>query len=251
MAGFPRAGTTLLEQILSTHPAVIGTDETGVLATQFRDPLVFGAASAEAVIAELDALEPEDLAAGREEYFRCTEDVLGEAAGSRLLIEKEPLLTADLALPLRLFPEARILMPLRDPRDVVLSFYFTIVPLAPNSVAAATLDDSCRYFAEVMRHWLWLRDRLDPARWAESRYEDLLADPEGRTRRLVDFLGIGWQPELLAHHRGARRAVGTPTYDDVARPLYTRSLERWRNYEPWLEPHLHSLRPLMDAFGYR
>jgi tetratricopeptide (TPR) repeat protein len=251
LAGFPRSGTTLLEKILTTHPDCIGTDESGVLATQFRDPVIFGAASASAAIGELDALESDDLAAGRDEYFRCTEDLLGEQVGRRLLIEKEPLMTADLALPLRLFPEARILMPLRDPRDVVLSFFFTIVPLAPNSVAAFSMDDSCRYYGEVMRHWLLLRERLDPGRWMESRYEDLLADPGRRTRQLADFLGIGWQPELLAHHRGGGRAIGTPTYDDVSRPLYTRSLERWRNYGPWLEPHLHQLQPFMNAFGYR
>lgn len=251
LAGFPRSGTTLLEKILTTHPDCIGTDESGVLATQFRDPIIFGATSAQAAINELDSLEPDDLAAGRDEYFRCTEDRLGEQFGRRLLIEKEPLLTADLALPLRLFPDARILMPLRDPRDVVLSFFFTIVPLAPNSVAAGSLAESCRYYAEVMRHWLLLRERLDRGRWMESRYEDLLADPGRRTRQLADFLGIGWRPELLAHHKAAGRAVGTPTYDDVSKPLYTRSLERWRNYGPWLEPHLHHLQPFMEVFGYR
>lgn len=251
LAGFPRSGTTLLEKILTTHPDCIGTDESGVLATQFRDPIIFGATSASAAIGELDGLEPEDLAAGRDEYFRCTEDLLGEQVGWRLLIEKDPLLTADLALPLRLFPEARILMPLRDPRDVVLSFFFTIVPLAPNSVAASSLEDTCRYYAEVMRHWILLRERLDPRRWMESRYEDLLADPESRTRQLAEFLGIDWRPDLLAHHKGGGRAMGTPTYDDVSKPLYTRSLERWRNYGRWLEPHLHHLQPFMDAFGYR
>lgn len=251
LAGFPRSGTTLLEKILTIHPDCIGTDESGVLATQFRDPIIFGATSASAAIQELDDLDPDDLEAGRDEYYRCTEDLLGEQVGRRLLIEKEPLLTADLVLPLRLFPEARILMPLRDPRDVVLSFFFTIVPLAPNSVASSSLDDSCGYYAEVMRHWILLRERMNAGRWMESRYEDLLADPERRTRHLAEFLGIGWRPELLAHHHGDGRAMGTPTYDDVSKPLYTRSLERWRNYEPWLEPHLHHLQPLMDAFGYR
>ncbi len=251
MAGFPRSGTTLLERILSTHPGCIGTDESEVLATQFRDPIVFGAGSTDEILAELDHYDADDLAAGREEYFRCTADVLGEDPGDRLLIEKDPLLTADLALPLRLFPEARLLMPLRDPRDVAISFYFTIVPLTPNSVAAATLDETCRYYAEIMRHWLLLRERLHPSRWMESRYEDLLDDPEDRTRRLAAFLGLDWRQEMLAHHlHPAAREVGTPTYDDVSKPLYRRSLERWRRYEAWLEPHLHHLAPYLRAFGY-
>lgn len=252
MAGFPRSGTTLLEQILSAHPDCIGTDESGILATQFRDPIVFGAGSTAEILTELDGYDAADLAAGRAEYFRCTTDVLGEPPGGRLLIEKDPLLTADLAIPLRLFPEAKLLMPLRDPRDVVISFYFTIVPGVANSVAAATLGEACRYYAEVMRHWLLLREHLDPSRWMESRYEDLLADPDRHTRRLADFLDLDWREELLAHHRRAdTRPVGTPTYDDVSKPLYTRSLERWRNYEQWLAPHLHHLDPYLDAFGYR
>ncbi|WP_367874806.1 sulfotransferase [Luteolibacter sp. Populi] len=252
LAGFPRSGTTLLEQVITTHPGCIGTDESGILSTQFRDPIVFGASSAANVLTELDGYDEAALTAGRAEYFRCTADVLGEDPGNRMLIEKDPLLTADLAVPLRLFPEAKLLIPLRDPRDVVISFYFTIVPGAPNSVASATLAESCQYYAEMMRHWLLLRERLDPSRWMESRYEDLLADPEQQTRQLAAFLGLVWRPEMLAHHqRSGARAIGTPTYDDVSKPLYTRSLERWRHYEAWLEPHMHHLQPYLDAFGYR
>ncbi|MFD0893824.1 sulfotransferase [Luteolibacter ambystomatis] len=251
MAGFPRSGTTLMEKVLTAHPGCIGTDESGVLATQFRTPIVFGARSTAEVLVELDGYDEASLAAGRDVYFHCTADVLGEEPGDRLLLEKDPLLTPDLALPLRLFPEARILMPLRDPRDVLVSFYFTIVPLAPNSVAAASLADSALYLTEVMRHWLLWRERLDPARWMESRYEDLLAHPEARTRELAAFLGLDWRPEMLAHHQAAdARPIGTPTYDDVSKPLYTRSLGRWRNYLPWLEPHLETLRPVLDAFGW-
>jgi len=197
-------------------------------------------------------MTPEDLSAERAEYLRCTAEHIGESPGGRLLLEKEPLLTADLPVPLRLFPDAKILMPLRDPRDVVVSFFFTIVPLAPNSVASANLADSCLYYAEVMRHWLLLREEIDPARWMESRYEDLLANPEEQTRRLARFLGIEWTPAMLAHHEHTPgQSVSTPTYDDVSKPLYTRSLGRWKNYQPWLERHLHHLEPFIEAFGYR
>lgn len=251
MAGFPRSGTTLLEQIITTHDGCIGTDESGILNSQFRDPIVFGDESAAAAIAELDELESEDITAGRVEFLRCTAEHIGEPIRSRILIEKDPLLTADLALPLRLFPEAKILMPLRDPRDVVISFFFTIVPLAPHSVAAGSIEDACRYYAEVMRHWLLLRERLDPAQWMESRYEDLLDAPELQTRRLCDFLGLTWSPSMTTHHRRpATRAVSTPTYDDVSKPLYRRAQGRWKNYEAWLAPHLHHLAPYVAAFGY-
>jgi tetratricopeptide (TPR) repeat protein len=165
LAGFPRSGTTLLEQVIGTSPECVGTDETGILATQFRDPLILQADSAGEALAELESFDAEELSAGRAEYLRCTEEYIGESIHGRLLIEKEPLLTADLPVPLRLFPESKILMPLRDPRDVVVSFFFTIVPLSSASVGSISIEASCRYYAEVMRHWLHLRELLPPERW--------------------------------------------------------------------------------------
>ena len=85
----------------------------------------------------------------------------------------------------------------------------------------------------------------------ECRYEDLIESPEQETRGIAAFLGLDWSADFLAHHKAAPRAVGTPTYDDVSKPLYTRALGRWRNYEAWLEPHLHHLEPYLEAFGYR
>ena len=251
MGGFPRSGTTLLERILTSHPDCVGTDETGVLAAQFRDPIIFGADSAETAVQELDAFEREDLSAGREEYLRCTQACIGDQVTSRLLVEKDPLLTADLAVPLRLFPEAKVLMPLRDPRDVVLSFFFTLVPLSPNSVASSTIENSGLYYAEVMDHWLRWREILDPGRWMESRYEDLIAKPEPQARKLCEFLGLHWDPRVLQYHNQPRETpVSTPTYEDVSRPLYTRSVGRWKNYRKWLEPHLPLLQPFVKTFGY-
>jgi hypothetical protein len=251
MGGFPRSGTTLLENVLAAHPDCVGTDETGILPQHFRNPWLLECETAAAAVSWLDGYEGGEMSSARGEYLRGTEEYLGEEIGGRVLLEKDPLLTCDLAMPLRLFPEAKILMPLRDPRDVVVSYFFTIVPLSVNSFAAIDLGETCRYYAEVMRHWLRLKERLDRGRWHESRYEDLLAEPEATTRGLADFLGLDWTPELMRHERkSAGRTVSTPTYDDVSKPLYTRSRGRWRNYERWLEPHLHHLLPYLKAFGY-
>lgn len=251
LAGFPRSGTTLLENILCSHSACIGTDETGILATQFTNPLVIEASSAVSALEEFESFTAEEISAGREEYLRCTEDYIGESVGNRWLIEKEPLLTSYLAVPLRLFPDAKIIMPLRDPRDVVISYSFTLVPLNAESAAAESIGTACRFYAEVMRHWLHFKEILPADQWLESRYEDLLADPEVQTKKLADFLGIEWSMDMLSHHRRkGSRNVSTPTYDDVSKPLYTRSLARWKNYESHLEPHLHHLAPYIEEFGY-
>lgn len=250
MAGFPRSGTTLLEQMVVGHPDAVGTDETGILGSQFITPLVWQHESASAALGELRGFDDEQLAAGRETYQRATEQFIDEAIDGRLLIEKEPLMTADLPLPLRLLPEASVLMPLRDPRDVLVSYFFTMVPLNWNSAPAGDIADAAHFYADVMRHWLHLRDRL-PNPWLEPRYEDLAADPEPTARRVADFLGLGWDDALLDRkQRSERKAIRTPTYDDITKPITTRAVGRWKRYEAQLAPAIDILGPYIEAFGY-
>lgn len=250
LTGFPRSGTTLLEQIIASHPDTVGTDESGILARQFLSPLVWKAEDATDALIELRSFDAEQFIAGRETFFQMTENYLDQPIGQRLLIEKNPLQTADLPLPLRLFPEASWLIALRDPRDVVLSYLFTLIPLNWTSAAAIDVVEACQFYADTMRHWLWWRPLLD---WpsCELHYEQMIADPDGETKRVAEFLGLAWDPSMLdERRRSERKAVRTPTYDDVTKPLYKRALGRWRNYETYLEPGLKILQPYVDAFGY-
>lgn len=250
MAGFPRSGTTLLEQMIVGHPDAVGTDETGILGSQFITPLVWQHGDADAALNELRGFYDDQLTAGRETYRRATEQFISEEIHGRLLIEKEPLMTADLPLPLRLMPEASVLMPLRDPRDVLVSYFFTMVPLNWNSAPAGDIADAAHFYADVMRHWLHLRDRL-PNPWLEPKYEDLAAHPEPAARRVADFLGLGWDDALLDHkQRSERKAIRTPTYDDITKPITTRAVGRWKHYEQQLAPAMDILGPYIDAFGF-
>ncbi len=250
LAGFPRSGTTLLEQMIAAHPACIGTDETGILATQFTAPIVWQAKSAPDAIIEIRSLDTEQIRAGRETYQRLTESFLQEPLNGRLLIEKEPLMTPDLAVPLRLFPDASVLMPLRDPRDVVISYYFTMVPLNWNSAPAISIVESAKFYFDCMRHWIALRDRL-PWSSCELRYEELVVNPEETLKHAAEFLALPWDDSMLdRRHRSERRAVRTPTYDDITKPIFGRAVGRWVNYEKHLEPALEPLVPFLQAFGY-
>jgi len=250
LTGFPRSGTTLLEQIIASHPDTIDTDETGILTGQFIEALVWKAEDAMSAIIELRSFDATQLVAGRDAFYQLTENYLDQQIGERLLIEKNPLLTADLALALRLFPEASLLIALRDPRDVVLSYLFTMIPLNWISAAAINVIEACQFYADTMRHWLWWRPRLD---WpsCELHYEQMIADPDGETKRVAEFLGLSWDASMLdERRRSERKAVRTPTYDDVTKPLYKRALGRWRNYQSYLEPGLPILQPYLDALGY-
>lgn len=250
LAGFPRSGTTLLESILTSHPDVLGTDESGILNSQFVKPIVWEANTLHSALLEVRGFDREQIEAGRETYFRFTAAVLGRETESRQLIEKDPLLTSDLPLPLRLFPEARVIMPLRDPRDVALSFFFTMLPMTWNSVPSINILECARFYHDVMRHWLLFRSRL-PWPTYEIRYEDLIKSPQTETRKLSDFMQLDFQASMLdSETRASQKWVTTPTYDDITRPIYDRSVARWKNYERHLQPAMEILNPWAKEFGY-
>ncbi len=250
LCGHPRSGTTLLEQILAAHPEVISTDETGVWQREFLDPVIRQARSAADAVRELNEFEAKQLAAGRETYLRFTEAHLGQSIKGRVLIEKDPSLTPDLPLPLRLFPETKVLFPVRDPRDICISYFFTIIPLNRISAHALDLASTCEFYAHSFRLWRHWREML-PCAKLETRYEQLVADPPGELRRVLSFLGLGWDERVLRfHERSFNKGVRTPTYADVAQPIYARSIGRWKNYRKHLEPWLGILQPCIEAFGY-
>jgi tetratricopeptide (TPR) repeat protein len=252
LAGHPRSGTTLLEQMLGRHPGIVTTDETGIVRRQFIEPLIMAAASTDAALAEIDAFDPGQLAAGRAFYFRATQAHLGEPMGGRLLVEKDPLATWDLGFVLRLLPESHIVFPLRDPRDVCVSFFFTILPFNADSAPAIDFASTCAAMSLTLRLWKHWR-AIMPQSWHELKYERLVASPRGELIRLTQFLGLAFAETMLAHPGvppSAGRGVVTPSYANVTEPLHARSIGRWRNYAPWVERHYETLAPLLREFGY-
>lgn len=245
MGGFPRSGTTLLEGMLRNHTECVGTDESSILSRQFIAPIVWDAPEAIDALLEIRGFETNQISAGRREYIRATESYLDSKIDHRTLIEKDPLLTADLPLLLRLFPDAKIIMPLRDPRDVAISYFFTMVPLNWSSAPAISIEQTARFYHDCMRHWLLFRDRLDWP-WHEVRYEEIVDDASGCLQKLIGFLELPWQNQILAtENRNHDRHVKTPTYDDVTKPIYRRSVKRWHNYEKYLQP----AREILDKYA--
>jgi hypothetical protein len=144
----------------------------------------------------------------------------------------------------------RILYALRDPRDVVVSCFMQRLPLNAVSVNYLTLEGTAKIYARTMRSWLKIRDMLRNP-WIEVRYEDTVADINGQARKVLDFLGLPWDDAVLEYHRRAQRKhIHSPTYEAVTKPLYTSSINRWRNYAAQLEPCRETLQPYVQAFGY-
>lgn len=247
MVGFPRSGTTLLEQVLASHPGIMTLDERPTLSHVMADFLL-----PPERLHRLLELSPSEIDSYREIYRGETCRFLGTGAfpEDKLVVDKLPMNTVMLGLIWRLFPEARIIWALRDPRAVCLSCFMQT--FGPNDAMAnlLSLDSIADYYDTVMGLGLEFRDAL-PLEQHELRYEDLVDDLEGEARRLLDFLGLPWDPAVLDYRRTARgHWISTPSYQQVVRPLYGDAKERWRHYEQRLEPVLPVLRPYLERLGY-
>jgi hypothetical protein len=184
----------------------------------------------------------------RRSYTRALLDETGAAANGKLLLDKNPSLTAQLPVALRVFPELRVLVALRDPRDVVISCYFQNLLLNPTNANFLSFERLAKHYADLMDVWLAVRT-WEGFAWLETRYEDIVTDLEKEGRRVTGFLGQEWHQEQNQFHE-KQRQLYSPTYRDVTRPVHTRSVGRWRSYEKHLTPILPALEPYCREFGY-
>jgi hypothetical protein len=144
----------------------------------------------------------------------------------------------------------KVLIALRDPRDVVISCYFQNIPLNSANVNFLTFDRLAKHYADLMGIWLLVRE-WEGFAWMETRYEDVVADLAKEGRRVTEFLGLAWHDDQAHfHEKNAAKQLYSPTYQDVTKPVYSRSVARWRAYEKYLSPILPALDRYCRAFGY-
>jgi tetratricopeptide (TPR) repeat protein len=250
LCGHPRSGTTLLEQVLDSHPEIVTAEETHILHDEAYLPLSTGFQPDASLLEILESTPVSRLLLSRDNYFRFTELFLREPLGPRLLIDKNPALNVLIPAAARIFPEAKFLIALRDPRDVVLSCFMQ--PLSPNPVSSAylTLEGTVTQYLSVMGFWRTLLPRLHNP-FLEVRYEAMVDNLPGVAKQVLAFLGVDWNETVLRFDEHARtRVVRSPSYAEVARPLTKRAIGRWHNYQPYLEPYLGRLEPMLKALGY-
>lgn len=232
--GMPRSGTTLVEQVLATHPRVVGAGERRELGTiPHRLP------------GETDC---------REEYPYCVRHATADqvqgladwylerirqgAEGADHIVDKSMGHFAILGLVALMFPHARIVHVVRNPLDTCLSCYFQNFSARPDwAFDLETLGRYYRYYRELMAHW---REVL-PVPVLDLSYEALTADQEMQSRALFEFCGLDWDPRCLRFHQ-TERPVQTASSWQVRQPLYKASVDRWVQYAAHLQP-------LVDALG--
>ena len=243
IVGFPRSGTTLTGQVLAAHPDAVVLDEHETLAGPAREFL----GDTEG-LRRLAGLDGEGLAPFRRAYHQ---EVLGLAgAQGKVFVDKLPMNVLGVPLIVKLFPEAKVLVVRRDPRDVVLSCFRRQFAPGGSSREFFDLGRAAAFYDQVMRLTELYRSRLE-LKLQVLRYEDLVADFEGRSRELCAFAGVEWTPALADFAAASpARETATPSASQVKRGLYGEGVGQWRRYRDALAPVLPVLQPWIESFGY-
>lgn len=249
LCGYARSGTTLLEQVLDAHPDILSAEETDVFIDEACTPLKLNFPPDSRFLNVLEAADAPALQKARENYFRAMDLNIGKPISGRLLLDKNPLFTFLIPAFVRIFPETKFLIALRDPRDVVLSRFIQAMPLTPRSATFLSLEATVQDYVVYMNFWLKLA-AIMPAPYFIVRYESLIGNLEAVSRKTLEFLGVPWDNRVLQFDAHAQKKMVRTNYADVTQPVYKRARGRWRNYQKYLEPHLDTLEPFVKAFGY-
>jgi len=231
IVGMPRSGTTLTEQIVSSHPQVIGAGEV-----EFWNK----APNAMPYTLETDIpypdcmtqITPEKSAEVAGRYLNLLRKIAGPGAQPARITDKMPHNFMNLGLAALLFPNVPIIHCRRDAMDNCLSIFFQNFSEGhPYAYDLANLGHHYRQYERLMAHW----HAVLPGRILDLQYEDLITDPESWSRKLIEFVGLEWDDACLAPHK-LERTVKTASHWQVRQPIYKTSVARWKHYEQYLGP---------------
>jgi len=224
LVGFPRSGTTLLEQVLASHPDVVSMEEKEALSDATRAFMTEPAG-----MVRLAGLGDPELSRYRDLYWKRVRE-FGIEPDGKVFLDKLPFNAVKLPLIAKLFPEAKILVAMRDPRDAVLSCFRRRFRINAFMYELLTLEGAARFY-DLFMHLMGLYWAKLPLNLKSVRHEDLVADFERETRAICAFLGIAWTQSLSGFaERAKERPVATPSATQVAAGLSREGLAQWRNY---------------------
>jgi len=229
IVGMPRSGTSLLEQILASHPSVHAAGELQDITDMVASlPSRLGSAQAyPACLENIDQGMLDNLAGTYQKKIEAL-----SLKSTTVVTDKMPGNFRHLGLIQLLFPKARVIHCVRDPLDTCLSCYFQNFSGEHDySYNLQNLGTYYRLYERLMQHWKQVLD----LKILDVRYEELVTGTEATTRNILDFCGLPWDARCLEFHK-TRRTVVTSSYDQATRPVYQDSIRRWEHYRPYLEP---------------
>ena len=241
LLGFPRSGTTLLDTMLMGAPRALVMEE---------EPFFTELEQRCGGIDALASLDEAALKDGRAFYYERVA-TLGAVTPDTLIVDKHPLHANNVAVIKRFFPNARFVLALRHPLDVLLSCYLTNFRVNNAMANFLDLEDAATLYDQTFTHWEKAQAVFDlPVKTVV--YERLVEDTTRELRPLFDWLGLDWPGDDLDHRDAARArgVVHTASYAQVTEPIYTRARGRWLGYRQHLAPVIETMRPWVEKFGY-
>jgi tetratricopeptide (TPR) repeat protein len=243
LLGYPRSGTTLVENILASLPDVVALEERPTLGA--ADGEFLAEADGMARLAILDARSARVF---REAYWEKVA-AAGAPVVGKVFVDMDPLKGLRLPIISRLFPQAKILVMRRDPRDIVWSCFHTNFALTSVAFEFTTLERTARHY-DAMMHLMQASFDTLPLSQHVVRYDALVSDFDGVTRDLCAFAGLPWSPALRNFSRTANaRGVSTASASQVRKTLYD-GTRQWERYRDYMEPILPILQPWVERFGF-
>jgi len=247
--GFPRSGTTLVEQTLSAHPRIAAGDElpliheiTTIMPRMLASPLGYPEALAELWMGD----QREGLDNLRDYYLQKVRQMGVLRPGARHFTDKMPLNETHLGLIALLFPEAPLIHVLRHPLDIMVSAFSNA--FTHGFYCSSDLPTAAKHYVRVMDLVQHYRGEMT-LRYLPIRYEDIVTYQEQSIRGMLDFIGEKFDKACLTFHEN-RRYARTASYAQVTEPLYDRSVGRWKHYRAHLEPVIPVLQPVIERLGY-
>ena len=246
IVGFPRSGTTMLEQMLDAHPAYVSMDERIIIQYCVERMESKGLTYPY----QLDQLTDADLDELRELYWAESSKVADIAPGLTL-VDKNPMNLLRVPMIRRMFPSARIILALRHPCDVILSCYMQNFRSPAFMVACSTLERLAKSYANAMRFWIHHQPLLCPDALV-LRYEETVSQFDRQVHVIGDYLGIADHGPLaeFAAHAARKKYISTPSYAQVTEPVNARAVARWEPYRAYFEPLFPILEPVASHWGY-
>jgi len=245
--GFPRSGTTLVDQMLDAHPLVDVIEEKPLIA-ELIELVELNIGPYPEVVPRLNDEQIKHL---RSYYADAAKKHLPGCLGGHLVVDKLPLNIVHLGFIQKVFYGSKIIVALRHPLDVCLSNFMQFYRLNTSMKHFLTLEGAAKLYTEIMQLWIHYQKTFELDLHV-VKYEDLISDTENEAKKLIDFLKLEWDENVLNYYKHAqkRSSIMTPSYQDVMKPIFKRAKFRWKKYQKYLRPAIPSLEPYIKAFGY-
>lgn len=242
LVGFPRSGTTLLNQMLDSHPDIQTLEEEEIMSRVLH--------TMDTIPVDLSSIDTKIQKKLQKLYYTEVKKVI-KYDKSKILVDKMPLNIIHIGIISRIFPNARFILAMRHPCDSCLSCFMQNFDLNLPMSNFTSLEDTVEVYDKVMELWQHYIDMLD-IKYHVIRYEDVVEDFSSELKKLLNFLGMEWNPKVEDYYKHIRKdsKINTPSYSQVTEKIYKSAKYRWLNYDKYLEPYLPRIQKYIECFGY-